>query len=86
MIVIGFKRNTSILRLMVVADYLRLMVSIVAMVKARVMKHPEPDGAWCVPSVTLSFADCGVNHGQAEVAASPKVPCPAGAIQTSYSV
>jgi hypothetical protein len=72
MVVIGYNLNTSMWVMVVVADYLRLMVSIMAMVKARAMKHPETDGAWCVPSVTLSFADCVVNHGQAEVAASPE--------------
>jgi hypothetical protein len=72
--------------MVVVADYLRLMVSIVAMVKARAMKHPETDGAWCVPNATFSFADCVGNHGQAEVAASPTEPCPAVATEEFYRV
>jgi hypothetical protein len=77
MIVIGFKRNTSILR---------LMVSIMAMIEVRAKRHLETDVAWCVPSVTLSFADCVVNHGEAEAAASPTAPYPAVATADFYRV
>jgi hypothetical protein len=85
MIVIGCSLNTSIW-VMVVAVFLRLMVSTMTTVKVRAMKDPETDVAWCVPSVTLSFADCVVNHGQAEVAANPTAPCPAVATKESYRV
>jgi hypothetical protein len=82
MIVIGYNLNTSIW-VMVVADFLRLMVSIMAMIQVR---HLETDVAWCVPSVMLSFADCAVSHGQAEAAASPTAHCPAVATEEFYRV
>jgi hypothetical protein len=56
------------------------------MVQVRAIKHPEMDVAWCVPSVTLSFADCAVNNGQAEAAASPTEPSPAVATEEFYRV
>jgi hypothetical protein len=81
MIVIGCSLNTSTW-----ADSLRLMVSVMEMIEVRAMKHLQTDVAWCVPSATLSFADCVVNHGQVEASASPTEPCPVVATEESYRV
>jgi hypothetical protein len=85
MIVIGCNRNTSTW-VMAVADSLHLMVSVMVMIEVRAMKYLQTDVAWCVPSVTLSFADCVVNHGQVEATASPTTPCPVVATEESYRV
>jgi hypothetical protein len=76
-IAIGCSLNTSILW---------VMAAVVLSMKVRATRQQETDVAWCVPSATLSFAGCVVNHGKREAAASPTEPCPAGATEESYRV